>query len=156
DDWLVWDGRRRVPDETFQRFGVVEQLAVVLLQQATSAVDEERQVLVKRSQRLMMVGGRDAALNYARDLLAVTQEQLDPDQYALNCLNGLLDLRTGELRPARPEDLVTKLVRVSYVPGATDPIWERVLTELLDPGDRSWLQKFLGYCLTGDVGEKAI
>lgn len=156
DIWLVWNGQRWELDEKFKRFSIVEQLAVALLQQATGAVDEERQALIKRSQRLMMVGGRDAALNYARDLLAVTQDELDPDHHVLNCRNGLLDLRTGELRPAEPEDLVTKLVDVDYDPEAKDDVWERVLRELLAEGDRDWLQKWFGYCLTGDTSEKAI
>lgn len=156
DDWLVWTGKRWEPDDRFGRFALVEQLGVALLQQATNAVDEERQVLVKRSQRLMMVGGRDAALNYARDLLAITRDELDPDHDVLNCRNGLLDLRTGRLRPARPEDLVTKLVDLDYRPDRTDPVWERVLAELLTEDDAAWLQKWFGYCLTGDTSEKAI
>ena len=38
-------------------------------------------------------------------------DALDRDPWPLNCPNGTLDLRTGELRPHRREDYLTKLCR---------------------------------------------
>ena len=43
-----------------------------------------------------------------------------------NCLNGTLDLRTGQLRPHRREDLITKMAPVAYNPDADCPRWNAV------------------------------
>ncbi len=43
--------------------------------------------------------------------IAVTPDDLDADPFLLNCRNGTLDLRTGELRAHDPADLLTKIDR---------------------------------------------
>ena len=54
----------------------------------------------------------------------VAPEELDADPWLLNVANGTLDLRTGELRAHRPEDLLTKLAPVAYDPaGVNPPSW---------------------------------
>lgn len=53
--------------------------------------------------------------------IPVSINQLDQDPFLLNCLNGTLDLRTGELREHRREDLITKLVHLKYYPDAECP-----------------------------------
>ncbi len=60
---------------------------------------------------------------------------------------------TGELRPHRREDLVTKLAPVEYDPDATCPEWESFLVTATG-GDQelmAYLQRGVGYCLTGDT-----
>src|SRR5262249_10310939 len=47
--------------------------------------------------------------------------QLDADLWLLNVQNGTLDLRTGELRAPRREDLLTKQAPVTYDPDAPCP-----------------------------------
>ena len=59
----------------------------------------------------------------ARSVLgvAVTPEKFDQDPWLLNCLNGTIDLRTGEFRPHRREDLLTKICPVEFDPKAECP-----------------------------------
>jgi hypothetical protein len=45
------------------------------------------------------------------------------DPWLLNCNNGALDLRTGELRAHRREDLLTKLAPVAFDRAAIAPRW---------------------------------
>ncbi|NBJ15051.1 MAG: hypothetical protein FNP40_05670, partial [Dehalobacter sp. 4CP] len=45
----------------------------------------------------------------------------DPDPYLLGVSNGLIDLRTGEFREYRPEDLITDRIDVAYDPEAKCP-----------------------------------
>src|SRR5262249_59691312 len=40
--------------------------------------------------------------------LAATSEQWDSDVWSLNTPSGIIDLRSGEMRSARPEDLLHK------------------------------------------------
>jgi putative DNA primase/helicase len=90
--------------------------------------------------------------------VAVSPAQLDTDPLVLNCLNGTLDLRTGQLRPHRPEDHISKLTPVEYHPHAKCPLFQAFLHRILD-GDQALIgfqQRAIGYTLTGCVTEKAL
>lgn len=54
----------------------------------------------------------------ARGLLMRDAEEFDAHPDLLNCRNGVLDLRTGELRRHDPGLLFTQVTAASYVPGA--------------------------------------
>jgi len=49
--------------------------------------------------------------------------QLDTDPLLLNVLNGTIDLRTGQLRDHRREDLITKIAPVHFHADAQCPLW---------------------------------
>jgi putative DNA primase/helicase len=71
----------------------------------------------------------------------------------------LADLKTGTMRPSDPLDYCTKIAAVCAAdPGTPHPIWDTFLTrvtagntELID-----FLQRFLGYCITGHVDEHVL
>lgn len=90
--------------------------------------------------------------------VTVTTEQLDVDRFALNCGNGTVDLRTGDIRPHRREDLITKIAGCDYVKGATCPTFDRFMLSTFagDAALIAFLQRFVGYCLTGDVREHVL
>jgi P4 family phage/plasmid primase-like protien len=158
-DWMYWNGQRWERDDSLQRHEIVRELGRKLVARAGSGEcgEDERQWLVKRYQRLGTVGGRDTCLNYGRDLFAVAANALDADPWALNTPGGLVDLRSGTVRPTTPEDLVTQITKYPVREGATDEVWDRVHRERVpDPDDQAWLQRWMGYCLTGLTTEKAI
>lgn len=73
-----------------------------------------------------------AMVHRAMSLLGipVRPDELDADPWALNCLNGTIDLRTGKLRPHQRAELITKLVPVAYDPNATCPTWKAFLSRI--------------------------
>jgi putative DNA primase/helicase len=82
-----------------------------------------------------------------------TTDQFDADPFAFNVANGTIDLRAGELRAHRREDLITKLAPVTYDPQASAPIWAAFL-ERISGGDAEivdYLWRLFGMCLTGDI-----
>lgn len=87
---------------------------------------------------------------------AATVAQWDADPHLIGTPSGTLDLRTGTLRDARPEDHITKTTAVAPAPeGTPAPIWEKFLHHVTG-GDQAlvtYLQRFAGYCLTGSVEE---
>jgi putative DNA primase/helicase len=97
-----------------------------------------------------------AALELAKGLLLADPSEFDRDPFALNCLNGTVDLRTGELRPHNPADRITKLAPVEYDPDA--PTWQRFLNDIF-LGDQelvAYVQRALGYSITGDTREDCV
>ena len=55
----------------------------------------------------------NSMIELARHALAARPEQFDADPYLLCCRNGVLDLRTGLLRPGRREDYLPRTVDVA-------------------------------------------
>ena len=95
-------------------------------------------------------------LNCAKSKLSAEPSDFDRDAWLLNCKNGVIDLKTGKLRQHRREDMITKLVPVSFDPNAACPRWEIFLTEILDGRDEllGYIRRLIGICLTGDISEQ--
>jgi putative DNA primase/helicase len=86
--------------------------------------------------------------------VAVSPDELDADPWALNVLNGTVDLRTGELRCHRREDLITKIASVEYRADARSDLWNRFLERTIPDGElRRYAQKIAGYTLAGAANE---
>lgn len=100
----------------------------------------------------------DAALGLLRKLLTVDHQLLDRDPWALNCSNGTIDLRTGELRPHSPEDRITKLAPVAYEPLATAERFESFVAGITAGNAplAAFLQRWFGYCATASVREQKL
>jgi len=56
--------------------------------------------------------------------IAARPELFDSDPWLLGVRNGVVDLRTGNFRPARREDYITKQAGAEYIPLAKCPLWE--------------------------------
>lgn len=89
---------------------------------------------------------------------AVTADTWDADDWLLGTPGGTVDLRTGELRPARREDHISK---ATSVPPAAVPecrLWLKFLGEITgqDGGLIRFLRQWCGYCLTGSTREHAL
>lgn len=97
-----------------------------------------------------------AAFSLLEGLVTVPADSLDRDPYALNVMNGTIDLRTGELRPHNQGDLITKCIPIIYDPKAEAPTFKRALTQITDgcQGLATFLQRWFGYCATGDTTEQ--
>jgi P4 family phage/plasmid primase-like protien len=93
----------------------------------------------------------------ARFTLAVGE--LDRDPWLFGVANGVVDLRTGALRPAAREDYVTRRSPVRFVPSASAPRWVQFIAEITaKPGQSrpalvSYLHRALGYSMTGQTAE---
>ncbi len=71
----------------------------------------------------------------ARHMLTIEPRQWDRDPWLLNVLNGTVDLKTGEIRPHRQEDLITMLTRVEYDPEAQSKFFLDFLEEVQPDGE---------------------
>lgn len=172
--WLAWTGthwewdERRRAHHLAQRTVELLQLEVQYFQdQLAAAPDEDEDLRKKTADRvksavahaLRSQGARAiaAAHGEARALhgMSVRLDELDSHPMLLTLANGTLDLNSGDLRPARREDLTTRALAVSYDPSATCPRWDAFVTQVLPVVEvRELVQRALGYALTGKNTEQ--
>jgi len=89
--------------------------------------------------------------------IAATPDAFDRDPWLFNVENGTINLQTGELRPHRQTDMITKIAPVAYVADADCPRWDAFLARVLpDLEVRVVVQRYLGYCLTASVREQVL
>lgn len=164
--WMAWDGRRWRIDVTAEVRRRAKDTARSIYSEASSvtgtdqAAETRRKELSAWARRSEARERRSAMIELAQSerRIPVLPEQLDANPWSLNCLNGVLDLRTGQLHQHRRSDLLTKLAPVAYEPGATCPTWLAFLRTIMGGNDElvGFLQRFAGYCLTGIVREHVL
>lgn len=162
DDWktyVVWDGKCWAIDRLQKIKALAQEVLMAMYGEAGSQQDAElREKLGKWATKSESRAMIDNMLSLAQPLLAALPESFDTDPWALNCLNGILNLRTGELTPHDPDRLFTKLANVEFDPEAKCPKWRSAI-KLWTDGDEElarYLQVVAGYCLTGVIDEHAM
>jgi P4 family phage/plasmid primase-like protien len=159
--WLVWDGARWKLDVLNRVHEHGKDVIRMIPQEAEGVSDATvRNTIFEHAHRSEAMRGRHAIVKLAESIssLAVAHEDLDKDPWSLNCLNGTIDLRTGNLRPHARNDLISRLVPVAYEPTASCPRWLAFVHRIL--GGRAelvaFLQRAIGYTLTGHVTEQVL
>lgn len=171
--WLHWDGARWKRDESNYVLREAADTArsiygeaAFFAGQAAQATDESERKKwsdlgdgANAWARKSESGSRIAAavkLATAQPRLVLDEgaEALDSDPNALNVANGTLDLSTFELRPHDPADHHTRVTGAAYHPEATAPFFLSTVEKALpDPEIRRWVQKAVGYSVSGDFAE---
>ncbi|WP_295137392.1 phage/plasmid primase, P4 family [uncultured Reyranella sp.] len=149
--WFIWTGTHWRRDETLAALGNVRSFCRAI------AEDIKARPLSAEISSAKKIGAIER-LCRADQRLAATVDQWDADPWALNTPAGVVDLRSGELRPHRPEDHFSKITAVGPDGGERPLLWLEFLDRVTG-GDReieNFLQRVFGYCLTGDVSAHAM
>ncbi|ODS55800.1 MAG: hypothetical protein ABS36_09440 [Acidobacteria bacterium SCN 69-37] len=158
--WLLWSGHRWMQDVD----GAITRLALAFARDwqraALDSTSTEREATVKFTLRLERRDGLGNMLAIARDLKPIADDGdgWDTDPWLLGVPNGVVDLRTGELRPGRPDDRLTMQTTVPYDAAADGPRWSQFVAEIFGgDGDLvEFVQRGLGYSLTGVTTEQVL
>lgn len=169
DTWFVWTGTRWVEDRATAERKAKD--AVRAIPEETALVDglpglgaDEKDALKDQIETHARQSESRTRL-YAMLDLAQSEEgvrihasDLDHDHWLFNVQNGTVDLRTGKLRPHDRADLITRIAGVTHDGEATAPLWKRFVSDVM-AGDNEmvrYLQRVVGYCLTGEVSEQCL
>jgi len=164
--WHVWNGNFWQPDIDHQATEYVKRLALQRQQLAVRFGDPaNKKDFLEAARRLENTGKALNCLTMAESAapFSTLTEHVDRNPMLLTCRNGTIDLKTGKLKAADPKDLITHCTSVSYAPTAKAPRWEKFLKEVFVTksglGDWeliAWIQKVLGYTLTGHIKERSL
>lgn len=150
--WFKWCGDVWQEDKTHQIFDIARSVcrrSIEWPEAAALTLDGKRKI------------GRKATAGNVRDMagtdrrLAATVEQWDTNHFLLGVPGGVVDLTTGELLPGEPGQYMTKKCSVAPEHGE-HPLFDMVLARATCGEDdmRSYLLRWFGYVLTGDVREE--
>jgi putative DNA primase/helicase len=96
-----------------------------------------------------------------RGELAPSLNDFDTDPDVIGFLNGVVNLKTGELRSYRREDKLTRRVELRFDPSAPCPRWQAFLREIFINEDGStdeevvsFVHRLVGYGITGHTKEE--
>jgi len=153
--WLYWDGTRWREDSS-KKFvtALAEQAMRARLVELVNAGTLDEKGEMAKALGALSARRLGAVLELAATRVPVTYYALDSKPYLLNVRNGVLDLRTKELRPHNPNDLMTQIAGVAYNPKAECPRFLKFWGEVLPDITIGYLQRWFGYCLTGENREK--
>jgi putative DNA primase/helicase len=155
--WLVYDGKRWREDDVGQVVELAKRTArLIANESAHLPSDTARAERSAFAQQSLSKGSLDRMLDLAKSLLAVEDARLDADPWLFNVENGTIDLRTGRREKHDPRDLLTKIAPVDADRDAKCPLFKKFLKRVTgDNADlRTFIQKAVGYSLTGDMSEQ--
>jgi P4 family phage/plasmid primase-like protien len=161
DVWLKWTGARWCEATRGELRRAALATARRLLEDASRINDpDRRKAAVKWALNSEGVARQDAMITAASAVadLEARVAELDADSMLLTVKNGTIDLRTGQLRPHRREDLITRWTPIYYDAAAMAARWEKFLGEVFNSDENliAFMRRAVGYMLTGSTSEHAL
>lgn len=161
--WLHWTGCRWERNADLAARRCAKATAESIFAEA-SAATHDRDKLVKHWLVSCASGRITAMLEMAKADLAITSKDLDTDLWVLNFPNGTVDLRTGNLRPHNPADLITYVCSSDYDAEAhiSDSVgavaWRKFLRDVTNGDDEyaMYMQRAFGYGCVGEPREEIL
>ena len=159
--WLKWDRERWHYDTSGHVMEISKNVVRAIFIEAASCPDSEMILSISRHAKQSMQQPRlKAMVSLAETDPAIVVEPavIDANPWLLGVDNGIVDLRTGKLGAADREHMILRYSPVSYDLGAECLNFLGFLDTIFD-GDQdliSFMQRIMGYCLTGDTSEQCI
>jgi len=149
-------------DET-KRQALIRQMANKSGKQEDAKKAEElEKKLLKRIYELQSVYRKKNVLYLAvqgSDSLGITGKEWDLNPWLLACKTGVIDLKTGEVRPGQPEDYIKTVVPTEWK-GLDEqaPRWESFLSEIFEEKEDivAYIHRLFGYSITGVTQDHVI
>jgi P4 family phage/plasmid primase-like protien len=148
--WFVWTGSHWRQNNTRLAFHWVRSMTAKLNDKATPRIKAatSRASFASAVERFALADPR----------LAVTETDWNTDPWLLATPGGTVDLRSGQLTPAAQGYLISRATAVTPSGSASCPSWLAFLDQATgsDVEVIAFLQRWLGYCLTGITREHSL
>ena len=152
--WFVWKEGYWKPDrEDLEVQELAKKIAPIISSEVTRYPESQQTEVIKWAHQSRsnsrLRGAVDSAKSDPR--VEVPVDMWDNDENLLGVLNGVIDLKTGELLKGRPDLHITRRAPVAYTRGHRNVRWEEFIN-FATGGDREyqdWLQRAAGYSITG-------
>lgn len=158
--WYYWDGKVWRMDDS----GEVKKLADVIVEdikrEAFMEQDEKTQMdLLKWANKTASSRGKEAMIKECQHLdgIPASPDMFDAYGDYLNCQNGIINLRNGELIPHDANFMMSKICLAEYDTERKKPVqWLKFLDDVTggNPALQDYIQRCIGYSLSGSNKEQ--
>lgn len=154
--WLVWNDIKWSIDHS----GQIMTLAKQVVEAVWNIISEDDSMLDRHTDfatNIATKGYMKSMVDLAASECAVSHTDLNKDIWLLNCPNGTVDLRTGEMREHRRDDYLTTSTPTNFNPDAPSFHFDRFLDEIFDTQALiAFNGRIFGSFLTGSVNEQKL
>lgn len=166
--WMAWDGKRWIEDCGVGRvnaanvkmtYGIKAEADAAFAANPEGEDLRAAKALRKWFSSSQMDGGMKGTLSQFAKCREVIASEDDFDRHLgwLNLPNGMYDLDNHRLHPHDRSMMFTQLFGVVYDPDATAPKFRAFMeTVIPDPAMRAFVQRAIGYTLTGRPNQRAL
>ncbi len=137
-----------------QQIQTADQAQKESLEMEVKALEKQKKALQASIHNMNGLYHRKQVVEFAAlgpDSLGIAGGEWDRDPWSLPCKNGVVDLRTGDLKPGRPDQYLKAACPTEYHKSAECKQFERALMEICgnDTGLFCYIQRMLGQALVG-------
>jgi putative DNA primase/helicase len=159
--WFTWNGHKWEEDKVMSVRAYATEVVRMIPEEHAMIPDKTlRDKLFKHALKSESRSSIESMVELAKSekSICITRESLDGSPYLFHVKNGYIDLMTEEFHPPDSNLLNNKVANVSFDSEARCPLWERFLNEIMNNNLElmKYLQKAIGYSLTGSVDERSI
>ncbi len=157
--FMVYEGKSWVPDDGDRAQNLARKVIEGLVAEAHGLEDpQDREAMTEFALKCQDPRQIKSALDSYRmdEAKFATHEDFDTRPDLLNCLNGVVNLKTGEMLAHDPSFRLTLLAPVEYHPESESRLWLDFLEDVFQ-GDPEAIKSFMrqiGYFLTGEMREQ--
>ena len=150
--WMMWTGTHWRQDEA----GVVRFVTTALQTRSIEGVRSQNEALTKSA--FPSSSHVKSAIYLLQSYAAADTSIFTQVAHHLNCRNGLVDLKTGDILPHHHSQRQTYCLDIDFEPGAESPLWEEMLSQWIgnDIATRMYLHRLMGYACTGETNEEIL
>jgi putative DNA primase/helicase len=153
--WFIWDGCRWTIDADGEIYRLASDTVREMAKEAVDSGDKYALAWAAKSHNLQRITNM---IGLAQSHCSVRLEDFDADPWKLNCQSGIIDLKTAELLPHDPDEMMRKSAPVDFDLQSECPTFLAFLNRILHgDGDLiEFVQRAIGYSLTGNTGEQCL
>lgn len=157
--WVVWDGATWKRDDTQKVKKLADNLIKRMRREAVETDDEKiADALMKNVRRLASSSGKEAMLKEATHMggIATTNADYDKDPSLINCKNGVVDLRTGQIIHHDRKYMMSKNTGVAVDMENEPTEWLKALSAIFQGKQDvvEFVHRAVGYTMSGSVREQ--
>lgn len=157
--YFIWDGKRLEEDKSNQALQLAKKTAKKMEQEALEIEDEDaRKLAISWSRKSQSKERLKAMKDLAAPDLTIDVDKLDNRNLQMNIMNGVLQFDTYKIVDHHIKFLHSKIANVEFQSGADCPRFRKFLDTTFS-GDQdliSYIQRIMGYCLTGSTKEQCL
>lgn len=158
--WYFWTGKMWVLDESGEIKKLADEICEDLKREAWKIQDEDiQEVALKFAKKTASSSSKEAMIKECQHLKDIPASPDDFDAYNdfLNCQNGIINLRNGELIPHDSLFMMSKICNSEYDTQKREPTrWLQFLDEVTNGNKdlQEYIQKCVGYSISGSNKEQ--